>query len=275
MAVSEAAYSSTSNSTAYSSLITSLLNTIGVEIFTHFLHPKDLLSLGLTSHQLRDTVLQPNALLTSSCIHPYLPLQLGVTTNYLAELIDSHSYSSKSQLVDHLLDRLHTSHLRFKDTISLQDSQLKARHLFLNQDKSLALFHSINTNDDDSHNNNRQISTAVECHYQANATKSNAIAWIDYILNRDACQRYGTDGMRNRLIRDWLLLLLSSIQHSEDATTTTIQVWRWGCKHSNLSGRGISGVGVMISTTLNSAVVGQQHYARRRQEIELRLTRLY
>jgi hypothetical protein len=41
-----------------------------------------------------------------------------------------------------------------------------------------------------------------------------------------------------------------------------IQIWRWGCKHSSLKGKGVSGVGVMISS------VGCE-------DLELCLTRLY
>lgn len=49
-----------------------------------------------------------------------------------------------------------------------------------------------------------------------------------------------------------------------------IQIWRWGCKHSLLKGKGVSGVGVMISTlsSLSSSSVCCE-------DLELCLTRLY
>mmetsp|Transcript_31864 Transcript_31864/g.53922 ORF Transcript_31864/g.53922 Transcript_31864/m.53922 type:complete len:125 (-) Transcript_31864:61-435(-) len=119
-------------------------------------------------------------------------------------------------------------------------------------------------------NENTQRTTTVECHFQSNATKASATAWIDYILNRDACNRYGQDKLNNKLIRDWFMVILSSLQEND---SSNIQIWRWGCKHSNLSGKGVSGVGVMLSSSELSCVDDLELQGL--LELELRLTRLY
>eukprot|EP00985_Skeletonema_marinoi_P005610 scaffold2436_cov132-Skeletonema_marinoi.AAC.5 len=264
---SAAASSSTTSSSSSSSLITSLLETVGIEIFICYLHPSDLISLSLTSHQLHDTILQPNTLI-QICSQHYLPIQLGVNTNYLAELTllgdNNNNPRSKRELVDHVLEKLHTSQLLLVNTTSIHDSEEKAKRLFLDENKSSALCYVVNEN------NQRGTLTTVECHFQSNATKESATAWIDYILNRDACNRYGQDKLNNKLIRDWFMVILSSLQEMND--NSYIQIWRWGCKHSNLSGKGVSGVGVMISSSELSCV---DDLELQKLELELRLTRLY
>ncbi|KAK1741141.1 hypothetical protein QTG54_008393 [Skeletonema marinoi] len=262
MATPAAASSPTSSSS--SSMITSLLETVGIEIFICYLRPSNLISLSLTSHQLHDTILQPTTLI-QICSQHYLPIQLGVNTNYLAELTllgdDNNSHRSKRELVDHVLDKLHTSQLLLVNTNSIHDSEKKAKQLFLDENKSSAMCYAAN--------DTSQRTTTVECHFQSNATKESATAWIDYILNRDACNRYGQDKLNNKLIRDWFMIILSSLQEMND--NSSIQIWRWGCKHSNLSGKGVSGVGVMISSSLSCVDdLGLQGL-----ELELRLTRLY
>jgi len=68
------------------------------------------------------------------------------------------------------------------------------------------------------------------------------------------------------------MVILSSLQEMND--NSNIQIWRWGCKHSNLSGKGgVSGVGVMISSSELSCV--DDHPELQKLELELRLTRLY
>jgi hypothetical protein len=233
-------------------------------------------------------------------------------TNYLVEWKVGCTYHFKEEFVNDVLDKLHTSHLQIVGTNSIQDSKKKAKEMFINQDRSSVMFYDattrrgsnaadMNNNDDiivNNNNNNNggpasnQSSSwiTVECHYQSNATKDSATAWIDYILNRDACKRNSVDRCNNRFIRDWLrciLLLQRQQQRSQEEAQEEeqqqqligsapnnnnihIQIWRWGCKHSLLKGKGVSGVGVMISTlsSSSSSSVGCE-------DLELCLTRLY
>eukprot|EP00984_Skeletonema_dohrnii_P018831 scaffold8904_cov104-Skeletonema_dohrnii-CCMP3373.AAC.1 len=266
MSAPAAASSPTAPSSSSSSLITSLLETVGIEIFLCYLHPSNLISLSLTSHQLHDTILQPTTLI-QICTQHYLPILLGVNTNYLVELTllgdNNCSHCSKRELVDHVLENLHKSQLLLTNTNSIHDSEEKAKQLFLDQNKSGAMCYASNEN-------SRHMTT-LECHFQSNATKASATAWIDYILNRDACNRYAKDKLNNKLIRDWFMVILSSLQENND--NDNIQIWRWGCKHSNLSGKGVSGVGVMISSSELSCVDDSELQGL--LELELRLTRLY
>jgi len=192
---------------------------------------------------------------------------LGVNTNYLAELTllgdNNNNPRSKRELVDHVLDKLHTSQLLLVNTNSIHDSEKMAKQLFLDENKSSAMCYAANDT------SQRRTITTVECHFQSNATKASATAWIDYILNRDACNRYGQDKLNNKLIRDWFMVILSSLQEND---SSNIQIWRWGCKHSNLSGKGVSGVGVMISSELSCV---DDPELQGLLELELRLTRLY
>ena len=220
------------------------------------------------------------------------------------------SYNSKEEFVNDVLDRLHTSHLQIVGTNSIQDSKKRAREMFINQDRSSAMFYDattrrgsndaadMNNNDDiivNNNNNNNNGGPAsnqssswitAECHYQSNATKDSATAWIDYILNRDACKRNSMDRCNNRFIRDWLRCILSlqrQQQRSQEEeqqqqligsntnnNNIQIQIWRWGCKHSLLKGKGVSGVGVMISTLSSSSSSSGGC-----EDLELCLTRLY
>lgn len=297
-----AATTSSSSSTIFSSLGG------GVEIciFGH-LHPVDLFSFSLTSHQLRERI-QTNLIQILSIQRYYhnkvVPIQLGVHTNYLVELLllNDHNESSyrrtilatspsffrsKGDLVTFVLDRLHYSQLLLAETTSIHESEAKAKQLFLDQNKSSAMFYSYmqsssannkssngdtTANDDGQNKNSRQTRRIMaECHFQSNSNKDSATSWIDYILNRDAFTRYGKDRIHNRYIRDWLMYILSSslqpTTSNSNYNNNNIQIWRWGCKHPNLSGKGVSGVGVMIS--LSSSDTADD------QKLELRLTRLY
>jgi hypothetical protein len=298
-----------------------LLETIGIEINFYifgYLHPVDLVSLNLTCHQLRERI--ATNLIKILSIQQYhqqqqkiLPIQLGVDTNYLVELLllfndhyerllpttSSSQYTtttsffhSKGELVNHVVNRLHNSQLLLVDTTSIHDSEEKAKQWLIHQNKSSAMFYDASstnnqnrngntaTNHDNggTNNNNGPQKIMAECHFQSHANPESATAWINYILNRDACKRYGTDRIQNRYIRDWLMCILSSLQQQPQQPTLSsnnhnrnnnnnIQIWRWGCKHSNLSGKGVSGVGVMIRSSSSAAVADQK--------VELRLTRLY
>eukprot|EP00986_Skeletonema_menzelii_P021429 scaffold34509_cov148-Skeletonema_menzelii.AAC.3 len=254
----------------------SLLETVGIEVVACYLHPSDLFSIGLTSHQLHDTIHQTNILI-QLCIQ-YLPIRLGVGTNYLAELIESHpknSYRSKRELVAHVLDKLHSSQLLLVETNSVHDSEQRAKKLFIDEDKSSVLCYAAADDHLRRTTTTTTTTTTVECHFQPNATNVSAIAWMDYILNRDACKRYGNDGASNKFIRDWLMLILSSsstVNRTEinSSNNSSIQIWRWGCKHSNLSGKGISGAGVIMASSMDDSELQLQQL-----QIELRLTRLY
>ena len=282
MALSSLLAASATISSSPSSLIISLLETVGIQVSICYLQPSDLFSLSLTSHQLHDIILHTNTLI-QTCIQHHLPIQLGVSTNYLAELRESYShnisYRSKTELVTHVLDQLHSSQLLLLETNTVQESEERAKKLFINQGKSSVMCYAA----DDTR---RRATTTVECHFQSNATNESATAWIDYILNRDACKRYGQDRARNKLIRDWLMFILSSLQrtttnnrnnnnhHHHHGNNSNIQIWRWGCKHSNLSGKGVSGVGVMISSSFSSSCSVDDSELQQ-LELELRLTRLY
>lgn len=268
MATSSSAASSTISSS--SSLIISLLETVGIQVSICYLQPSDLFSLSLTSHQLHDTIIHTTTLIQT--IQHHLPIQLGVSTNYLAELRESHNntYRSKTEIVTHVLDQLHNSQLLLLNTNSTQESEERAKKLFLNQGKSSVMCYAA----DDT----RKMAGTVECHFQSNATTEAAAAWIDYILNRDACKRYGQDRARNKMIRDWLMFILSSLQRNttnNSNNNSNIQIWRWGCKHSNLSGKGVSGVGVRIVSSFSSSCSVDDSELQQQLELELRLTRLY
>ena len=263
-------------------MIISLLETVGIEIYSCYLHPADLFSLSLTCHQLHEDI-QTN--LIKMCSQHHLPLKLGINTNYLVELLTTVEtnrgsfFRSKREFVDHVLDKLHSSKLLLVETTSIHDSEEKARQFFIDQNKSSAMFYDAATDNNDgnnNHNHNGPRWITTECHFQSNANKDSATSWIDYILNRDACKRYGTDRTNNKFIRDLMLYILSSLSlqqttnnNNNNNNNSTIQIWRWGCKHSNLSGNGVgvSGVGVMISSTSS---VDQES-----EQLELRLTRLY
>ena len=264
-------------------MIISLLETVGIEVVACYLHPSDLLSIGLTSSQLHDAILVPNVLI-QLCIQHHLPIKLGVSTNYLVEFIESHPtitnnsrHRSKRELVTYVLKKLHSSQLLLVDTNSVQESEERAKKLFIDEDKSSVSCYAASDDHRQQTTTTATTTTAtVECHFQSNATNNFAIAWIDYILNRDACKRYGKDVANNKFIRDWLMLILASLslqqqqhqQRTENVNSNNIQIWRWGCKHSNLSGKGVSGVGVMISSSMDASEL--QHL-----QIVLRLTRLY
>lgn len=270
MALSSSAASSTISSSS-PSLIISLLETVGIQVSVCYLQPSDLFSLSLTSRQLHDTIFRTSTLIQT--VQHQLPIQLGVSTNYLAELRESHlsnSHRSKNELVTHVLDQLHSSQILLLDTNSAQQSEEKAKQLFLNQGKSSVMCYAAN--------DTQRRATTVECHFQTNATNESATAWIDYILDRDACKRYGQDRVRNKFVRDWLMFILSSLQrtiannhNNNNSSSSNIQIWRWGCKHSNLSGKGVSGVGVMIVSSISSSCSVDDLEL----ELELRLTRLY
>ncbi len=220
-------------------------------------------------------------------MHQYhLPIKLGVSTNYLVELIESHptandnSHRSKRELVTYVLKKLHSSQLLLVDTNSVHESEERAKKLLIDEDKSSVLCYAASDDHRQQTTTTATTTTATaECHFQSNATNISAIAWIDYILNRDACKRYGKDAANNKFIRDWLMLILSSLslqqqqqqRRTENVNSNNIQIWRWGCKHSNLSGKGVSGVGVMIiSSSMDDDASELQQL-----QIELRLTRLY
>jgi hypothetical protein len=287
---------------AISSLLLETITTVvGIDHHIYsYLHPTDdLLSLRSSCHQLHQQI--QTQFLIKICIQHHLinPIKLGVTTNYLVEMKVGRTYHSKEEFVNDVLDRLHTSHLQIVGTNSIQDSMEKAREMLIDQDRSSAMFYDATTSnaaDDvvaDIINNNPRIAASnpkwitVECHYQTNVTKESATAWIDYILNRDACKRSIVDRCNNKFVRDWLRCILSLQQQrsqeqeeqeqqeqqeeeqqqeiigsNTNNNNIQIQIWRWGCKHSLLKGKGVSGVGVMISSGGCEA-------------LELCLTRLY
>lgn len=213
-----------------------------------------------------------------------------------------------------VLDRLHTSHLQIVGSNSIQDSMEKAREMFIDQDRSSAMFYDATTTSYTADLNNNVVANnpriassnpkwiTVECHYQTNnVTKDSATAWIDYILNRDACKRNSVDRCNNKFVKDWLRCILSLLgqqgeeqeeqqeQEQEEEkqqeqqqqqiigsntnnNNIQIQIWRWGCKHSSLKGKGVSGVGVMISTLSSSSSTSSSVGC---EDLELCLTRLY
>mmetsp|Transcript_2002 Transcript_2002/g.3548 ORF Transcript_2002/g.3548 Transcript_2002/m.3548 type:complete len:90 (+) Transcript_2002:116-385(+) len=87
--------------------------------------------------------------------------------------------------------------------------------------------------------------------------KRSAISWANYNLDRDACKRSSADKETYQFIQAWLNCLFSR----NNDNNMTFGMWRWSCKHGDLNGHGIAGVGVMITTATTT--------------MEVRLTRKY
>lgn len=241
-----------------------VLDNVGMQIY-YYLHPKDLFSLGSCSRHLRNDVVHSK--LDKICIH-HLPLQLGAATNYLAEFREGHSFSDKEELLNHVLDKTEAAKLVLVDTRTVKESRSRAREVLLlgNDYKSTAKFHALH----DKNDNLIALPTTVECYYQNGIEKRSAISWANYNLDRDACKRNGADKETYQFIQAWLNCIFSRNDNR------TFGMWRWSCKHRDLNGHGIAGVGVMITSTTTTLLGADAEGANNSTTImEVRLTRKY
>eukprot|EP00571_Detonula_confervacea_P017241 CAMPEP_0172312046 /NCGR_PEP_ID=MMETSP1058-20130122/16472_1 /TAXON_ID=83371 /ORGANISM="Detonula confervacea, Strain CCMP 353" /LENGTH=245 /DNA_ID=CAMNT_0013025391 /DNA_START=118 /DNA_END=855 /DNA_ORIENTATION=- len=232
-----------------------VLENVGMNIY-YYLHPKDLFSFGSCSRQLWNDIIHNK--LAKICMH-HLPLHLGVGTNYLAEFCKGHSFSDKAELLEYVLDKTEAAKLMIVDTNTMEESRSRAREVLLGDDnKSTAKFYAPNRNDS---NNllSHPLQCTVECHYQNVIEKCSAMSWVKYILDRDAFKKNRKDKDTCQFIKAWLDFLFS--QRNID-----FGMWRWSCKHGNLNGHGIAGVGVMLITVDSEGI---------NNTMEIRLARKY
>ena len=220
---------------------------VGMQIYL-FLHPKDLLHFSLCSRHFWNDIARNK--LAQICGY-HLPLQLGVGTNYFAEFREEHSFSSKAELLEYVLDKAEAAGLLLVDAASIEESRSMAREMLLgdNDTKSTAKFY----------HNTILPPITVECHYDGRIGKDSATSWANYISDRDACRQNKKDRGTYKIIKAWLDFLFS--QRNID-----YGIWRWSCKHRTLNGHGIAGVGVMIMTTSSGGT---------NDTLEVRLTRKY
>lgn len=243
-------------------------NDVSMQIY-HYLHPKDLFCFFSCSHSMRNFIIHHGNKMAKICMH-HLPLQLGAETNYQVDFIQGNSFSSKSMLLDHVLNKTEAANLLLIDANTMEESRRRARELLLHGtgQKSTAKFNP--------QNNEHTASPAavtVECHYQNNITKSSASCWVNYILDRDACKSSGKDREIHRFVKAWLDCLFSSSHHQHPSENDCVfGMWRWTCKHQKLNGHGIAGVGVTIRCAAASTAECQQGTD---DVMELRLTRKY
>ena len=240
-----------------------VLENVGMPIY-YYLHPKDLSSLSSCNRHLRnDMIVHSSNKLAKICIH-HLPLQLGAGSNYLAEFHEGHSFSDKEALLNHVLDKTEAANLVLVDTRTVVESRSRAREVLLlpgngNEYKSTAKFHTLcNYNENDDRSIALLPAITVECYYQREIEKRSAISWANYNLDRDACKRSDADKETYQFIQAWLNCLFS---RNNNDNSMTFGMWRWSCKHRDLNGHGIAGVGVMITTATTT--------------MEVRLTRKY
>ena len=180
------------------------------------------------------------------CKYHLLSLQLGVRTNYLAEICESSSFSDKATLLEHVLDKAENAGLVLADTTTVDESRSRARDVLLlsNVNTSTAKFCALNRGDEIK--SRYLLPITVECHYQRRIEKNSAFSWVEYILDRDACKNTnGRDRKTYLFIKVWLEFLFSN---SDDAS---FGMWRWSCKHPKLNGHGIAGVGVTRTIIAN------------------------
>mmetsp|Transcript_25331 Transcript_25331/g.43254 ORF Transcript_25331/g.43254 Transcript_25331/m.43254 type:complete len:256 (-) Transcript_25331:46-813(-) len=248
-----------------------ILDNVGMQIYCH-LHPKDISSFASCNRHLRNNILNTKQL-ARICTH-LLPLQLGGGTNYLVEFREGHSFSSKEALLNHLLQKTEAANLFIDDTQTTDQSRCMAREVFLQNGLFTAKFRTINiTNNEESITGNTTAATlppqivTVECCHQSQIEKRSAISWTNYILDRDACRRSKKDRETYRLIRAWLDCLFS---RTDDNDTIVFGMWRWACKHRNLTGQGIAGVGIMITVAPTASESDSNTIT-----MEVRLTRMY
>ena len=221
-----------------------IFDMLGNDIYT-YLHPKDLFSFSFSNHQHFKKI-------RNNLIHVFmrqLPIQLGVGTNYLVEISKGHSFSTREDLMDHLLDKIRSAKIFLLGTSTMEESLLLAREMLSGDNGSCATFQTFN--------NEHLPPVTAEYHFQSDISQDSAKAWARYIIDRDCCKnRRGKAVHRYKFVLEWLHYILSQDNH-------ILGNWRWSCKHSNLNFKGVAGVGVMISTP----EIGG--------EMEIRLTRKY
>ena len=234
-----------------------VLEKAGMHIYC-CLQPKELFSFGMCCHKLWNDIIHNKLAMT--CKYHLLPLQLGVGTNYLAEIRERSSFSDKTSLLEHVLDKAENAGLVLADTTTVDESRSRARDVLVLGDinTSTAKFCALNRGDEIK--SRSLLPITVECHYQRRIEKNSAFSWVEYILDRDACKnKNGRDRKTYLFIKVWLDFLFS---YRDDAS---FGMWRWSCKHPKLNGHGIAGVGVTRTIIANGGV----------DNLEIRLTRIY
>eukprot|EP01082_Thalassiosira_pseudonana_P009981 g8842.t1 g8842 contig34:247820-248422(-) len=146
-----------------------VIDTIGIEIYC-FLHPKDLFSFSLCSHNRHNRV---SASIVKICTR-HLPIRLGIDTNYPVVLAEGHSFSSKKQVKELMLEKIHLAKLQVP--------------------------HDTNSSFD--------LETSVEYHHHDEIDNESALHWVNYILDRDACRNGKGKGSFN-FVREWLRYVIS------------------------------------------------------------------
>lgn len=236
----------------------------------NFLRPKDVFSLGSCSRDLRRDLVNVN--LARICTQ-VLPLQLGRGSNYLAEFREGCSFFNKEDLLNHVLDKTEMANLVLVGTESLTESRRQAKEVLLNGHdlKSTAKFH-VQCDLNNQHSITTATPVTVECRYQRGIGKQFAKSWATYIVDRDACKRNGADKETYQLVQEWLNCLFSRSDNN-----VTFGTWRWSCKHRDLNGHGIAGVGVFMTITAPGLFVEDTERASDdcTSVIEVRLTRKY
>ena len=233
-----------------------VLEKAGMHIY-YYLQPKELFSFVICCHNLWNDIIHDK--LAMICKYHLLPLQLGVGTNYLAEIRERSSFSDKATLLEHVLDKAENAGLVLADTKTVDASRIRARDVLVLGDvnTSTAKFCALNRGDEIK--SSSLLPITVECYYQRRTEKNSAISWVEYILDRDACKNKNCrDRTAYLFIKEWLNFLFS---YRDDIS---FGMWRWSCKHPKLNGHGIAGVGV----TTNIANGGDDN-------LEIRLTRFY
>ena len=245
------------------------------------LHPRDLASLGACCRGLRDAVRRD---LFRTCGRQ-LPLTLGASggSNYHVEFVRGGSFASKSDLIDHCVrltrevNLLHMGAVSFDRAKSrgardLDQSEEMARRSFGEHDS--AVFVSPRSEE-----KSARVTCTVECSYMDRlGGRESILSWMRYVIDRDACRRTNGDKERYGVIKSWITLLTQGTPpgEGEDAhNDVEAGLWRWTCKHRDLYGKGIAGVGVTLFKPRDE--VQEARDGRRTEEdvLELRLTRLY
>ena len=279
-------------------------NNVGMQIYC-YLNPADISRLGSCSHHLRETIICNNNL-SKICMHQ-LPLHLGARTNYLVDFCKGHSFSTKADLFEYVLGKTERANLvmamadrqeqlQQQQTVTMEESRRKARELFLigndndefivGSARSCAPFVSCNSSHPQQQAGGASqptTITSVECYHQTQIEITSAKSWITYILDRDACKRSIKDKSTNQHVKSWLDCLISHHNNQQHQQTDNengncdikFGMWRWSCKHTNLNGQGIVGVGVMIIVSTATRADGDAGDPANDTIMELRLTRMY
>ncbi|EJK70481.1 hypothetical protein THAOC_08157, partial [Thalassiosira oceanica] len=237
------------------------------------LHPRDLASLGACCRGLRSSV---RRCLFRTCGRQ-LPLTLGASggSNYLVEFARDCSFASKSDLIDHCVrltrevNLLHMGAVSFdraksRGASDQDQSEEMARRSFGEQDS--AVFVSPRSEE-----RSVRVTCTVECSYMARlGGRESTLSWMRYVIDRDACRKTIADKERHEVIKSWIALLTRNTPPGEgDDGDNDVEagLWRWTCKHRDLYGKGIAGVGVTLSKRRDAA---QEAREERRTEEDVR-----